>query len=78
MQTVNITLPIETINLSLFALSKLAESAQQASEAIRVEATRAVEAQAAASRVEQQQSATLGASSPIPVAEAADSEGGQV
>ena len=77
MQAVYITLPIETINLSLFALSKLAESAQQAGEAIRIEATRAVEAQAAA-RVGQQQTATPSASSPITAADVVDSEGGAV
>lgn len=69
MQHINITVPIDTLNLSLYALSNLAESARRASEVLQAAGTRAMEAQQAAMRA-QAAGQTQG-----PVV---DSEGGEV
>lgn len=82
MPHVNITIPVETLNLALFGLAKLAESAQQAGEVLRVAGTRSIEEQQRSEEARSRAGAApAGAPAGVPAGAAyiahADSEGGE-
>lgn len=68
MQHINITVPVEALNLSLYALSNLAESARRASGVLQAAGARALDAQQAAMRARE----STQTQAPI-----VDSEGGE-
>lgn len=83
MPHVNITIPVDTLNLALFGLAKLAESAQQAGELLRVAGSRSIEEQQRSEEARNQAGAPAASAPPArapavgePTA-AADSEGGE-
>lgn len=73
MPHVNITIPIETLNLAMFGLAKLAESAQQAGEALRVAGTRSIEEQQRSEEARNKAGAAIAGAA----VGASDSEGGE-
>lgn len=73
MPHVNITVSVDALNLALFGLAKLAESAQQASEVLRIASSLSIEGRQRSEEARNQAGAAH-ASAP---AGAADSEGGE-
>lgn len=78
MPHVNITIPVDTLNLALFGLAKLAESAQQAGELLRVAGSRSIEEQQRSEEARNQAGAPAASAPAVGApAAAADSEGGE-
>ena len=78
MPHVNITISVDTLNLALFGLAKLAESAQQAGELLRVAGSRSIEEQQRSEEARNQAGAPAASAPAVgaPTA-AADAEGGE-
>lgn len=73
MPHVNITISVDTLNLALFGLAKLAESAQQAGEVLRAAGSRSIEEQQRSEEARNKAGAAIaGAAVGAP-----DSEGGE-
>lgn len=78
MPHVSITIPVDTLNLALFGLAKLAESAQQAGELLRVAGSRSIEEQQRSEEARNQAGAPAASAPAVGApAAAADSEGGE-